>query len=220
MFWRKHNANWITFCHPGRSWLQFNFLFFTRRIKCNLSYSWFKREVTSNLAVPFGMVTSLHTDRRLNSWPSGAVRTTWSWTRSKLWRWQWTSGGVTPISILNSTVSAVETFRFLGSTVLNHQVFHILVYIIVLSVIFTFICSALLSLFLAVMSVSVEVHWEQWIKQIQISCMCTHTRTIKLIPTLHHEEIPCMQSLWMERNTRTFLSNWTITNDIYHTLSR
>ncbi len=36
-------------------------------------------------------VTSLHTDRRLNSWHSGVVRTTWSWTHSKLWRW--ISGG-------------------------------------------------------------------------------------------------------------------------------
>ncbi len=39
------------------------------------------------------MVTSLHTDRRLRSWLSCAVLTTWSWTRSKQWRWLWTSGG-------------------------------------------------------------------------------------------------------------------------------
>ncbi len=38
------------------------------------------------------MVTSLLTDRRLRSWLSGAVLTTWSLTRSKLWRWSWTSG--------------------------------------------------------------------------------------------------------------------------------
>ncbi len=39
------------------------------------------------------MVTSLLTDRRrLRSWLSGAVLTTWSWTRSKPWRWSWTSG--------------------------------------------------------------------------------------------------------------------------------
>ena len=31
--------------------------------------------------------------QEVDSWPSGAVRTTWSWIRSKLWRWQWTSGG-------------------------------------------------------------------------------------------------------------------------------
>ncbi len=38
------------------------------------------------------MVTSLLTDRRLRSWLFGAVLTTWSSTRSKQWRWSWTSG--------------------------------------------------------------------------------------------------------------------------------
>ncbi len=38
------------------------------------------------------MVTSLLTDRRLRSCLSGAVLTTWSLTRSKQWRWSWTSG--------------------------------------------------------------------------------------------------------------------------------
>ncbi len=38
------------------------------------------------------MVTSLLTDRRLSSWLSGAILTTWSLTRSKQWRWSWTSG--------------------------------------------------------------------------------------------------------------------------------
>ncbi len=38
------------------------------------------------------MVTSLLTDRRLRSWLSGAVLTTWSLTRSKQWRWLWTLG--------------------------------------------------------------------------------------------------------------------------------
>ncbi len=38
------------------------------------------------------MVTSLLTDRRLRSCLSGAVLTTWSLTRSKPWRWSWTSG--------------------------------------------------------------------------------------------------------------------------------
>ncbi len=37
-------------------------------------------------------MTSLLTDRRLRSWLSGAVLTTWSLTRSKLWRCSWTSG--------------------------------------------------------------------------------------------------------------------------------
>ncbi len=31
-------------------------------------------------------------DRRLRSWLSGAVLTIWSLTRSKQWRWSWTSG--------------------------------------------------------------------------------------------------------------------------------
>ncbi len=38
------------------------------------------------------MVTSLLTDRRLRSCLFGAVLTTWSSTRSKQWRWSWTSG--------------------------------------------------------------------------------------------------------------------------------
>ncbi len=37
-------------------------------------------------------VTSLLTDRKLRSWLSGAVLTTWSLTRSKQWRWLWTLG--------------------------------------------------------------------------------------------------------------------------------
>ncbi len=45
-------------------------------------------------------VTSLLTDMRLRSWLSGAVLTTWSLTRSKLWRWPW---------------------RFLGITISRHQ---------------------------------------------------------------------------------------------------
>ncbi len=40
----------------------------------------------------FRTVTSLLTDRRLRSWLSGAVLTTWSLTCSKLWRWAGTSG--------------------------------------------------------------------------------------------------------------------------------
>ncbi len=36
-------------------------------------------------------MTNLLTDRRLRSWLSGAVLTTWSKTRSKQWRWSWTS---------------------------------------------------------------------------------------------------------------------------------
>ncbi len=63
-------------------------------------------------------MTSLLTDRRLRSWLSGAVLTTWSWTCSKLWRWSWTSGETPPpLTIMNSTVTAVESFRFLGTTI-------------------------------------------------------------------------------------------------------
>ncbi len=36
-----------------------------------------------------GLVTSLLTDRRLRSWLSGAVLTTWSLIRSKQWKWSW-----------------------------------------------------------------------------------------------------------------------------------
>ncbi len=44
------------------------------------------------------MVTCLLTDRRLRSWVSGAVLTTWSLTRSKEWRWSRTSGEKPPCS--------------------------------------------------------------------------------------------------------------------------
>ncbi len=46
-------------------------------------------------------VTSLLTDRKLRSWLSGAVLTTWSLTRSKQWRWSWTLGE-TPLFSLHS----------------------------------------------------------------------------------------------------------------------
>ncbi len=66
-------------------------------------------------------VTSLLTDRRLSSWLSGAVLTTWSLTCSKQWRWSWTSGEPPllspPLTIMNSTVTAEESFRFLGTTI-------------------------------------------------------------------------------------------------------
>ncbi len=63
---------------------------------------------------------SLHTDRRWSSWLSGAVSTTWSWTRSKQWRWLWTSGETplfSPHSPSYSTVTAVDSFRLLGTTI-------------------------------------------------------------------------------------------------------
>ncbi len=43
-------------------------------------------QTTPHLSASFRMVTSLPTDRRLRSWLSGAVLTTWSLTRSKQWR--------------------------------------------------------------------------------------------------------------------------------------
>ncbi len=48
--------------------------------------------MTPHWSASFRTVTSLLTDRRLRSWLSGAVLTTWSLTRSKQWRWSWTSG--------------------------------------------------------------------------------------------------------------------------------
>ncbi len=48
--------------------------------------------MTPHWSASFRTVTSLLTDRRLSSWLSGAVLTTWSWTCSKQWRWSWTSG--------------------------------------------------------------------------------------------------------------------------------
>ncbi len=63
------------------------------------------------------METSLLTDRRLRSWLFGAVLTTWSWTRSKLWRWKEKAPCSPPLTIMNSTVTAVESFRFLGTTI-------------------------------------------------------------------------------------------------------
>ncbi len=59
-------------------------------------------------------------DRSLRSWLSGAVSTTWKLTCSKPWRWSWTSGEPPcspPLTIMNSNVTAVESFRFLGTTI-------------------------------------------------------------------------------------------------------
>ncbi len=49
-------------------------------------------QMTPHWSASFRTVTSLLTDRRLRSWLSGAVLTTWSLTCSKQWRWSWTSG--------------------------------------------------------------------------------------------------------------------------------
>ncbi len=81
----------------------------TAPLKTPLSSSW------SLQMTPQSSASSRTETRR--SWLSGAVTTTWSSTRSKLWRWSWTSGE-TPVllslTIMNSTVAAVESFRFLG----------------------------------------------------------------------------------------------------------
>ncbi len=60
-------------------------------LKTPLSSSW-SLQMTPQSSPSFRTVTSLLTDRRLRSWLSGAVLTTWSLTCSKLWRWSWTSG--------------------------------------------------------------------------------------------------------------------------------
>ncbi len=59
--------------------------------KAPLSSSW-SLQMTPHWSASSRTVTSLLTDRRLRSWLSGAVLTTWSLTCSKLWRWSWTSG--------------------------------------------------------------------------------------------------------------------------------
>ncbi len=60
-------------------------------LKTPLSSSW-SLQTTPHRSASFRTVTSLPTDRRLRSWLSGAVLTIWSLTRSKQWRWSWTSG--------------------------------------------------------------------------------------------------------------------------------
>ncbi len=57
----------------------------TAHLKTPLSSSW-SLQTTPNWSASFRTVTSLLTDRRLRSCQSGAVLTTWSLTRSKLWR--------------------------------------------------------------------------------------------------------------------------------------
>ncbi len=63
----------------------------TAHLKTPLSNSW-SLQTTPNWSASSRTVTSLLTDRRLRSWLSGAVLTTWSLTHSKQWRWSWTSG--------------------------------------------------------------------------------------------------------------------------------
>ncbi len=79
----------------------------TAHLKTPPSSSW-SLQMTPQSSTSFRTVTSLLTDRRLKSWFSGAVLTTWSSTCSKLWRWSWTSGEPSllspPLIITNSTL--------------------------------------------------------------------------------------------------------------------
>ncbi len=58
----------------------------TAHLKTPLSSSW-SLQKEPHWSASSRTVTSLLTDRRLRSWLSGAVLTTWSLTRSKQWRW-------------------------------------------------------------------------------------------------------------------------------------
>ncbi len=58
----------------------------TAHLKTPLSSSW-SLQTTPHWSASSRTETSLLTDRRLRSWLSGAVLTTWSLTCSKLWRW-------------------------------------------------------------------------------------------------------------------------------------
>ncbi len=55
----------------------------TAPLKTPLSNSW-SLQMTPQSSVSSRTETSLLTDKRLSSWLSGEVTTTWSWTRSKL----------------------------------------------------------------------------------------------------------------------------------------
>ncbi len=81
----------------------------TAHLETPLSSSW-SLQTTPHWSASFRMVTSLLTDRRLRSWLSGAVLTTWSWTRTKPWRWSWTSGG-TPCRTSTSNAVKAELLK-------------------------------------------------------------------------------------------------------------
>ncbi len=63
----------------------------TAHLKTPPSSSW-SLQTSQHQSASFMVVNSLLTDRRLRSRLSDAVLTTWSLTRSKQWRWPWTSG--------------------------------------------------------------------------------------------------------------------------------
>ncbi len=81
------------------------------------SVSSWRLQTTPHWSASSKMETSLLTDRRLRSWLFGAILTTWSWTRSELWRWKEKTPCTPSLTIMNSTVTAVESFRFLGTTI-------------------------------------------------------------------------------------------------------
>ncbi len=90
----------------------------TAHLKTPLSSSW-SLQTTPHWSASFRTVTSLLTDRRLRSWLSGAVLTTWSLTLKTVemivdFK---TPPALPPLTIMNSTVTAVESFRFLGTTI-------------------------------------------------------------------------------------------------------
>lgn len=66
-------------------------------------------------------VTSLHTDRWLDDWPSGAIRTITVISTLKILEmtvdFRRNLPAMPPITKYDSTVSAVESFRLLGSTI-------------------------------------------------------------------------------------------------------
>ncbi len=68
----------------------------TAHLKTPLSSSW-NFQMTPHWSVTFRTVTSLLTDRRLRSWLSGAVLTTWRWSSNP--------PALPPLTIVNSTVT-------------------------------------------------------------------------------------------------------------------
>ncbi len=84
-------------------------------LKTPLSSSWIT-QTTLQSSVSSRMATSLlkqTLDKRLSSWLSGAVLTTWSSTRSKQWSWSCTSGE-TPLISPHSPSSTAQ-WRHSGS---------------------------------------------------------------------------------------------------------
>ncbi len=91
----------------------------TAHLKTPPSSSW-SLQTTPHWLASFRTVTSLLTDRRLRSCLSGAVLTTWSSTRSTvemIMDFRRNPPALPPLTIMNSTVTTVESFRFLATTI-------------------------------------------------------------------------------------------------------